>query len=222
LALDVLELRLAVGMTRKNADTAGNATLLSAEARKEADLGNSAMTRMNAAIADIERSAGESAKIIKTINEIAFQTNLLALNAAVEAARAGESGRGFAVVAEEVRTLAQRSARAAQDTAERIEASVAKAQHGVALSLEVARTLKGITTRSSQVANLISEISLASTQQAQGISQVNNSIGQVDKVTQSNAAGAEESAAACSQMSVQARQMLETTLQLATLVSGRR
>jgi methyl-accepting chemotaxis protein len=209
-------------MTRKNADTAKDATLLSDKAKKEADAGNAAMARMNEAIADIEHSAAESAKIIKTINEIAFQTNLLALNAAVEAARAGDSGRGFAVVAAEVRNLALRSAHAAQETAERIETSVVKARHGVSLSAEVARTLAGITAHASHVAQLIAEISQASNQQAQGISQVNGSIGEVDKVTQSNAAGAEQSAAASNQMSAQARQMLETTLQLATLVTGRR
>src|SRR5439155_10557858 len=119
---------------RKNAETARQANLLATEARTAADKGNESMGRMSTAIEAIQKSASETAKIIKVIDEIAFQTNLLALNAAVEAARAGEAGRGFAVVAEEVRSLAMRSAEAAKNTAAMIEQSVQRARNGVSIT----------------------------------------------------------------------------------------
>ena len=128
-------------MTKKNADTAHQASLLSAESKAVSDKGNAAMQKMGAAIGDIQKSARETAKIVKTIDEIAFQTNLLALNAAVEAARAGEAGKGFAVVAEEVRNLAIRSADAAKKTAELIEGSVQNAKNGVVIADEVSLSL---------------------------------------------------------------------------------
>src|SRR6202012_5871046 len=118
---------------------------LSAEAQSAANKGNMAMDRMSQAIDQIQKSAGETGKIIKVIDEIAFQTNLLALNAAVEAARAGEAGKGFAVVAEEVRNLAMRSAEAAKNTSALIEGSVNNAKNGVTIADEVAKSLAEIT-----------------------------------------------------------------------------
>src|SRR6185295_18888337 len=132
-------------MTRKNAETAQQAAGLAGETKSAADRGNQAMHKMGTAIAEIQKSATETAKIIKVIDEIAFQTNLLALNAAVEAARAGEAGTGFAVVAEEVRNLAMRSAEAAKNTSAMIEESVSNARNGVALSQDVAKSLGEIT-----------------------------------------------------------------------------
>ncbi|MGA2233698.1 MAG: methyl-accepting chemotaxis protein, partial [Tepidisphaeraceae bacterium] len=126
-------------MTKKNAETAQHAAALSAETKTAADKGNQAMGKMSQAINEIQKSAQETAKIIKVIDEIAFQTNLLALNAAVEAARAGEAGKGFAVVAEEVRNLAMRSAEAAKNTAAMIEESVQSARNGVGISTDVAK-----------------------------------------------------------------------------------
>src|SRR6202007_792051 len=123
-------------MTKKNAETAQQAASLCAEAKSSADKSNQAMGRMSSAIADIQQSASETAKIIKVIDEIAFQTNLLALNAAVEAARAGEAGKGFAVVAEEVRNLAMRSSEAAKNTSAMIEESVQNSRNGVAIAGE--------------------------------------------------------------------------------------
>jgi len=209
-------------MTRKNADTAQQASALSAESQKAADKTNLAMNKMSQAIGEIEKSAAETAKIIKVIDEIAFQTNLLALNAAVEAARAGEAGKGFAVVAEEVRNLAMRSAEAAKNTAGLIEGSVANARNGVAIATEVGKALAEITDSSNKVTALVGEIAAASNEQAQGIGQVNTAVAQMDKVTQSNAAGAEESASAAEELSSQAEQMRGMVNELIALVGGSR
>jgi hypothetical protein len=207
-------------MTRKNADTAQQASALAAQAKDAGDKGNTAMIKMGQAIAEIEKSATETAKIIKVIDEIAFQTNLLALNAAVEAARAGEAGKGFAVVAEEVRNLAMRSAEAAKSTSAMIEQSVQSARNGVAISGEVGKMLGEITTSATRVNALVGEIAAASNEQSQGITQINNSVSQMDKVTQSNAAGAEQTAAASEQLSAQAAEMASTVRELISMVNG--
>jgi methyl-accepting chemotaxis protein len=207
-------------MTKKNAETAQQAARLSGEAKSAADQGNTAMAKMSAAIDQIQKSATETAKILKTIDEIAFQTNLLALNAAVEAARAGEAGKGFAVVAEEVRNLAMRSAEAAKTTAGLIEESVANARNGVAISAEVGKSLQEITSASERVNGLVAEISSASKEQAQGIGQVNTSVGQMDQVTQSAAATAEESASAAEELNAQAEQLQSVVRDLVQLVGG--
>ncbi len=159
---------------------------------------------MNEAIARIRSSADETAKIIKTIDEIAFQTNLLALNAAVEAARAGEAGKGFAVVAEEVRTLAMRSAESAKETSRMIEKSVEASHDGESRAQQVASALAEIDDNVSKAGGLIEEISAASQEQAQGIEQVSRAVQQMDQVTQQNAANAEESAASSQELSRQA------------------
>ncbi len=156
-------------MTKQNAGNAGEAKTLAASTKSSADKGHEAMSRMTAAIGDIKKSSDATAKIVKTIDEIAFQTNLLALNAAVEAARAGEAGKGFAVVAEEVRNLAQRSAEAAKNTASMIEESVKNADNGVAISQEVAKALEEIGGQARKVNDLVGEIAAASNEQAQGI-----------------------------------------------------
>ena len=205
-------------MTKKNADSAHQANLLSAESKAVADKGNAAMIKMSTAIADIQKSAVETAKIIKTIDEIAFQTNLLALNAAVEAARAGEAGKGFAVVAEEVRNLAMRSAEAAKTTASLIEGSVQNARNGVTIADEVGKALIEIQQSTGKVNGLIAEIASASAEQSQGIGQVNQAVQQMDKVTQSNAAAAEESAAAAEELSSQCEQMGTVVRDLMELV----
>ena len=209
-------------MTKKNAETAQQAAALSDEAQKSAIKGNDAMLKMSAAINDIQKSATETAKIIKVIDEIAFQTNLLALNAAVEAARAGEAGKGFAVVAEEVRNLAMRSAEAAKNTAAMIEESVNNAKNGATISVDVAKELDGIGTSVTKVNNLVGEIAAASKEQAQGIAQVNTAVSQMDKVTQANAASAEESAAAAEELSSQSVQLNELVRELVALVGGAR
>jgi methyl-accepting chemotaxis protein len=207
-------------MTKKNADTAQQARALATDTQAAAAKGNEAMVKMSAAISDIQKSATETSKILKTIDEIAFQTNLLALNAAVEAARAGEAGKGFAVVAEEVRNLAMRSAEAAKSTATMIEGSVQNARNGVSIVTEVGRTLEEITSASLKVNNLVGELAAAGLEQSQGIGQINTAVSQMDKVTQESAANAEESAAAAEELSSQAEQMQGVVGELIALVGG--
>ncbi len=207
-------------MTKQNADNAQQANTLANEAKKAANEGSEAMNRMSSAIKDIQKSSDETAKIIKVIDEIAFQTNLLALNAAVEAARAGEAGKGFAVVAEEVRNLAMRSAEAAKNTANMIEESVKNSKNGVDIAVEVGKVLEEIVQGIGKTTDLVSEIAAASAEQAQGIDQVNTAVSQMDKVTQQNAANAEESASASEELSSQAEQMDTIVKDLAALVGG--
>jgi methyl-accepting chemotaxis protein len=207
-------------MTQHNADKVQKANSLAKEARTAADRGVSDMEAMNAAMEAIKASGDSTAKIVKTIDEIAFQTNILALNAAVEAARAGEAGMGFAVVAEEVRSLAQRSAEAAKETAAKIEESIRNTSQGVELSAKVAASLNDIVVKARQVDELAAEVASASREQTQGIAQINTAVSQMDKVTQSNAASAEESAAAAEELNAQAETMKQSVKQLLKLVSG--
>jgi methyl-accepting chemotaxis protein len=192
-------------MTKRNSEHAQNAKELSTQTRSAAEQGTARMTQMRQAVDQIKVSSDNIAKIIRTIDEIAFQTNILALNAAVEAARAGEAGMGFAVVADEVRNLAQRAAQAARDTTEKIEDSIAKSARGVQLRDKVVAGLKDIVVKAQQVDNLISEIVTASQQQKQGIEQVAASIAEMERGTAAGAASAEEGAAAAEELNGQAQ-----------------
>jgi methyl-accepting chemotaxis protein len=191
-------------MTRQNAENSQQAASLMAEVDKRVNESNRALGHMVSSMTSIRDSSAKVARIIKTIDEIAFQTNILALNAAVEAARAGEAGMGFAVVADEVRNLAQRSAQAAKDTAALIEESSANASQGSTTVGHVAEAITAITASVSQVKGLVDEVSVASRQQAQGIDQVTQALAQMEKVTQVTAATAEESAAASEELNAQA------------------
>lgn len=207
-------------MTRQNSGNAEQANGAAREARDGAVRGTQAMQTMSAVIEKIKVSSDETAKIIRTIDEIAFQTNLLALNAAVEAARAGEAGKGFAVVAEEVRNLAQRSAQAARSTSTLIEESQQNAKSGVSAAQEVGSVLSQVASSIDKVAQLIAEVSAASREQTQGVEQINLAVSQMDQVTQSNAANAEESAAAGEELSAQARELQEMVVELTAMVKG--
>jgi len=181
---------------------------------------NQSMAELIKSMEEISTASDETQKVVKTIDEIAFQTNLLALNAAVEAARAGEAGAGFAVVAEEVRNLALRSAEAAKSTAGLIEGTIKKVEEGSGL---VDKTNDGFCTvaeKAVKVGELVGEISAASKEQAQGINQVNVAVTEMDKVTQQNAANAEESASASEELSAQAEQMKGMVNELVSIVGG--
>ena len=190
--------------TQLNAENAGQANQLASQVRGSAEQGTQLMQEMLHSIEGINSAGQNIQKIIKVIDEIAFQTNLLALNAAVEAARAGQHGKGFAVVAEEVRNLAARSSKAANETAELISDSVKQAEGGKEVAQLTAGALQEIVDGVTKMSDLVAEISAASNEQAQGISQINQGLGQIDQVTQTNTANAEESAAAAEELSGQA------------------
>ncbi|MEZ4483812.1 MAG: methyl-accepting chemotaxis protein [Syntrophotaleaceae bacterium] len=191
-------------MTRYNAENADLANGLSNEAKKAAEQGSQLMDAMVEAMGAINRSGEDIARIIRVIDEIAFRTNLLALNAAVEAARAGQHGKGFAVVAEEVRNLAARSARAARETNDLIASSTERTRSGSELADRTAKALREIVAGSTRVSDLVAEIAASSNQQTAGIDQVNLGLGQIDQVTQQNAANAVESESASDELSAQA------------------
>ena len=207
-------------MTKRNADHSLDAKKMAAETRQAADTGSVDMQQMSVAMADLQKTSANVAKIVKTIDEIAFQTNILALNAAVEAARAGEAGAGFAVVAEEVRSLAQRSASAAKESAATIQEAVHMSERGVALSGKVVSGFSEILSKARSVDELVGEIATASREQSEGIQQINIAVGQMDQVTQTNAASAEESAAAAEEMNAQAVTLQGCVSDLLQLVNG--
>jgi methyl-accepting chemotaxis protein len=207
-------------MTARNSENAQVAKTLASEARETADAGAREMEEMKAAMSAIKASSAEISKIIKTIDEIAFQTNILALNAAVEAARAGEAGAGFAVVADEVRTLAQRCAQAAHETSDKISDSAAKSEQGVSISAKMGENLGGIVERIRKLDEMIAGIAQASHEQSDGIGQLNNTMAGMDKITQSNAALAQQSAASSDELKAQAEQVQAAVSELMRMVDG--
>ncbi|MBM3317682.1 MAG: methyl-accepting chemotaxis protein [Candidatus Eisenbacteria bacterium] len=206
--------RNALGATEANGEVEESVRLLAS--------GQEAMERLSQAILEIKRSSHETARIVKTIDEIAFQTNLLALNAAVEAARAGEAGRGFAVVAEEVRHLARRAGDAARETAALIEDSISNSERGVGVAAETATAFESIAATAKMVHHHVAEIAAASREQSQGLEQINGAVGQMDSVTQQNAATAEESASAAQELNAQAEQLRGLVADLMRLIGGER
>ena len=207
--------------TKKNSAGAKEASQLANETNLSASTGGEAMERMSETIERIRQSSDDTAKIVSSIDEIAFQTNLLALSAAVEAARAGEAGKGFAVVADEVRNLAQRSAEAARKTAEMIETSQKNAQDGVKVSSEVADALGEIQRRTEKVSGLVGDVSNASEEQARNVDQVNKAIAQIDKVTQQNAASSEEAASSSEELNQQVQRINQMLDELVAITSGK-
>ena len=186
-----------------NADSSTEANSIARSANKLASIGKEKMQSLEKAMKMITENAEMTRKVVKTIDDIAFQTNLLALNAAVEAARAGAHGKGFAVVAEEVRNLAARSAKAAQETAGLIDKSNTEIMQGARLSEDTAESLVKIADESSRVADIIEEIALASREQSEGLHQIDLGLAQVDKVVQHNTAIAEETASSVMELNKQ-------------------
>ncbi|MBF0551594.1 MAG: Cache 3/Cache 2 fusion domain-containing protein [Deltaproteobacteria bacterium] len=207
-------------MTKQNAENAKQANMIitdSAKSFKEAD---EAMDKLVASMNKISQAGGETQKIIKTIDEVAFQTNLLALNAAVEAARAGEAGAGFAVVADEVRNLAIRAAEAARNTSDIIENTMKEVDVGSKLASLTSASFLKVRQDSEKVSGLVAEISAASQEQAHGIDQISHAVVNMDKVIQSIASESEETASASAELSMQASRMKTFVGDLMAVMTG--
>ncbi len=207
-------------MTKQNAKNAKQADNFMKETNHAVGEANNAMAEVTSSMDDISRASKETQNVVKAIEEIAFQTNLLALNAAVEAARAGEAGAGFSVVAEEVRNLALRSADAAKNTAMLIEGTLKKVQNGSKLVNKTNDYFSTVAQSALKVGELVEEIAAASSEQGQGIEQVNTGVAEMDKVVQANAAGAEETASASEEMHAQAGEMKGMVNELMKIVGG--
>ena len=209
-------------MTRLSSDNAARTETHTGATLKLIGEGADSMRAMAASMDEINERSGKIGQIVKTIQEIAFQTNLLALNAAVEAARAGEAGKGFAVVADEVRSLAQRSATAANETTQLIEGTVASIRSGSAATGRLSESYGEIEKGTDGIAALIGQIASAAAEQAQGVDQVNNAVARLDRVTQRNTASSAETAAAANGLTQEMRSMKSTVVRLAVLVYGRK
>lgn len=207
-------------MINQNNENTGQAAHLSTKAKAIAKKGQDEMQDLLVVISQMKKSNDQMSKIIKTIDSITFQINILSLNAAVEAARAGEAGLGFAVVADEVRNLAQSSALAAKEISTIIEENIELSQKGAEGTQRIAVSLTEISDQSIKTNELIDEIATASKEQTQGISSINKAITQMEKVTQSNASNAEESAASSEELSGQANLLNQLAKELLNLVYG--
>jgi methyl-accepting chemotaxis protein/methyl-accepting chemotaxis protein-1 (serine sensor receptor) len=192
-------------LARRNTENARNAANVMSEASARIDAAHTSLNEMVASMQEINASSDKISKIIRVIEEIAFQTNILALNAAVEAARAGEAGMGFAVVADEVRSLSQRCAQAAKDTSSLIQESIAKADNGRVKLDQVAAAINGITEASDKVRTLVDDVSAGAQEQRGGIEQIASAMTQMEKVTQTAAAGAEQGSAAGQELAAQSQ-----------------
>jgi methyl-accepting chemotaxis protein len=208
-------------MTKTNADNANQANVLMHETGTVVERANESMNELTESMQDISAASDETAKIVKTIDEIAFQTNILALNAAVEAARAGDAGAGFAVVADEVRNLAMRAADAAKRTSALIEGTVTKVKDGSGSVSKAAEAFLQVYTSVTKVKELVAEITAASGEQSQGVDQINQAVNEMNHVTQQVAASAEESAGASDELNAQTRLMRNMVAELVALVSSR-
>jgi methyl-accepting chemotaxis protein len=202
-----------LGTVQQTASSAHTANQLAGAASNQATLGGQKVTHVVTSMHEISAASRKIGDIIGLIDSIAFQTNILALNAAVEAARAGEQGRGFAVVASEVRSLAQRSAQAANDVKGLIQASVAAVDSGVSLAEEAGTAMQEMVGGAQKVGGIIAEISSASTEQSAGISGVNETVHEIDQMTQQNAALVEQSAAAAQSLQEQATRLADVVHQ---------
>jgi methyl-accepting chemotaxis protein len=207
-------------MIQQNNENTKQAAFLAKQSKEFATKSNEEMGKMILSIDELKKSSDEISKIIKVIDEIAFQTNILSLNAAVEAARAGDAGKGFAVVAEEVRTLAQKSAQAAKETAKIIERNIQISQTSSEITKEVQKSIKGIDEQDKKVSDLLDEIAVATNEQAQGVDQINKAVSQMEIVISSNAQMAEKSAVASKDLYNQTSNMNEIIGRLRAFVNG--
>jgi len=205
-------------MTRSNSDNTGQASAMGTENAASIKKAASAMRELGGSMKEILDASAAAKEIITTIDGIAFQTNLLALNAAVEAARAGEAGAGFAVVADEVRNLAMRAAESAKETAEMIEDISGKVKKGFEQSEVAADVFASVAAATEKVGELVKEIEISSSEQAEGVSQVRQAVSEIDGVTQTNAAGAEEAASASEELRAQAESLRDSVKSLLDLV----
>ncbi len=207
-------------MTKRNVEHAERAHALAQKTQQAAEQGRTEMETMLGAMHEIQASSASIAKIIKTIDEIAFQTNILALNAAVEAARAGEAGAGFAVVADEVRNLAQRAATAARETAAQIEDAIARTKHGGEICQRVAASFAQIDEHARQVNALVGEITSGAGEQTRGIDHISSAMGQIETSVQTAAAQTEETATAAEELNAQARVLHDNVAVLFALIGN--
>ena len=207
-------------MTARNASSAGTANEIARQTRQATTQSIRDMQDLTQTNGAIKTASHDVSKILKTIDEIAFQTNILALNAAVEAARAGNSGLGFSVVADEVRALAGRCAEASRETAVKITAAISNSAQGVEVSAKVSLALNEIDAKARQMDELAAAVSTASKEQSLGITQISTAVAEMDKLTQSNAATAEEVAAAAHQLAAQADETYNAVAALLKLVGG--
>jgi methyl-accepting chemotaxis protein len=205
-------------VSRKNADDCGHATELVSQSQQRFDMTNASLDAMVQAVGEINASSEKISKIIRVIDEIAFQTNILALNAAVEAARAGEAGLGFAVVADEVRNLAQRCAQAAKDTAGLIEDSITKSKEGKQKMDQVAISIRDVTRNAADIKVMIENVNAASQEQSRGIEHIGRAVSQMEHLTQTTAASAEESAAAAEELTAQSQAVKSIVERLTAMV----
>ncbi len=207
-------------MTKQNAANANQANTVMDETLRVVEQANASMNELTDSMQEISKASDETAKIIKTIDEIAFQTNLLALNAAVEAARAGEAGAGFAVVADEVRNLAMRAADAAGNTSELIEDTTKKVKEGASVVTKTNEAFTELAEGANKISALVGEISAASNEQSRGVEQINKTVAQMDEITQQNSSKSEEFAGASQELTAEAEQMKGIANELMALVAG--
>lgn len=206
--------------TRICSDNAKKASKLADEAKENASRGNKSMEEMVDAMKDIQESSNEVSQVIKTIEEIAFQTNILSINASVEAARVGEAGAGFATVADEVRNLAQRASKAAQETSELIKNSNKKSEEGAQVCTRVSKDLGGIVKNIDELSHLVKEVDISSAEQSQGIEQINEAISQIDQIAQNSVLNAEQTANSVVELDEQAQNLKDSVNDLYKVING--